>query len=236
MPEPTHPQRVLVIMAHPDDPEFSAGGTVARWTSEGHEVIYALVTDGSKGTDDRAISQEELVALRQEEQRCAATVLGVRDVIFMGYPDGEVVPDLGLRRDLARIIRLVRPEVIITPDPQTLFTTFNTINHPDHRAVGLATIDAIFPAARNHNYFPELLANGLEPVYVKEVYLSGTLHPDTWVDVTATFERKINSLRCHKSQIMDMAGLVQRMRERMRQPDSDPDHPTFVEGFRLLKL
>ncbi len=236
MSETTQPGRVLVIMAHPDDPEFSAGGSIARWTSEGHEVVYALVTDGSKGTDHREMTPPDLVALRKDEQRAAAAVLGVQRIIFMSYPDGEVVPDLMLRRDLVRVIRQVRPEIIVAPDPQTLFTVFGTINHPDHRAVGLAAMDAIFPAARNHNYFPELLAEGLEPVYVKEVYLSGTLHPDTWIDVTATFERKIEALRAHKSQIADMDGLAGRMRERMRQAESDPEHPVYAEAFRHLKL
>ena len=236
MTETPTPGRVLVIMAHPDDPEFSAGGTIARWTSEGHEVVYALVTDGSKGTDDRDLTPQQLVALRREEQTAAARELGVHHIIFMDYPDGEVVPDLALRRDLVRVMRRVQPEIIVAPDPHTLFTTFGTINHPDHRAVGLAAMDAIFPAARNHNYFPELLAEGLEPVYVKEVYLSGTLHADTWIDVTATFERKLQALRAHKSQIADMDGLARRMRERMKQPDSPAEQPTYVEAFRHLNL
>lgn len=232
----SHPARVLVILAHPDDPEFSCGGTVARWASEGHEVVYAIVTDGSKGTDDRDFTRDELVATRVKEQQAAADVLGVRNIIFMGHPDGEVVPDLKLRKDIVRLIRQVRPDIVITSDPTTLITSFGTINHPDHRAVGLATLDAIFPAARNHNYFADLLAEGLETVYVREVYLSGTLHPDTWVDVTATLDRKLAALRCHVSQIKDMDGLAQRLRERMRKTDSDPDQPVFVEGFRHLKL
>lgn len=229
-------QRALVIHAHPDDPEFSAGGTVARWTDAGIEVTYAIVSDGSKGTDDRTITNEQLVALRVKEQQAAAEVLGVRNIIYMGFPDGYLVPDLELRKALVRVIRQVRPEVVICPDPQTLITSFNTINHPDHRAVGLATLDAIFPAARNHNYFPEFLAEGLEPVYVREVYLSGSLHPDVWVDITSTFERKIAALRCHVSQIKDMDALAERMRERMQKRDFESTQPMYVEGFRKLKL
>ncbi len=236
MSEEFKPERALVIVAHPDDPEFSAGGTIARWADEGIEVTYCIVTDGSKGTDDTTITKDELVAMRVKEQQAAASVLGVRNVVFLGHTDGEVVPDLALRRELVKVIRQYRPDIVVTGDPQTLITSFNTINHPDHRAVGLATLDAIFPAARNHNYFPESLGNGLSPVYVKQVYLSGTLHPDTWIDVTDTFERKIASLREHTSQIKDMDGLAQRMRERMRAPESAEDTPIYREGFRLLKL
>ncbi|MFN8470733.1 MAG: PIG-L deacetylase family protein [Anaerolineae bacterium] len=236
MTEEFKPERALVIVAHPDDPEFSAGGTVAKWTDEGIEVTYIIVTDGSKGTDDTTITKDELVATRVKEQQAAANVLGVRNVVFLGHTDGEIVPDLALRRELVKVIRQYRPDIVVTGDPQTLITSFNTINHPDHRAVGLATLDAIFPAARNHNYFPESLGDGLEPVYVKQVYLSGTLAPDTWVDVTNTFERKIASLREHKSQIKDMDGLAQRMRERMRTPESTEEAPSYREGFRLLKL
>jgi len=236
MSEEFKPERAMVIVAHPDDPEFSAGGTIARWADDGIEVTYVIVTDGSKGTDDTTISKDELVAMRVKEQQAAANVLGVRNVVFLGHTDGEVVPDLTLRRELVKVIRQYRPDIVVTGDPQTLITGFNTINHPDHRAVGLATLDAIFPAARNHNYFPESLGDGLEPVYVKHVYLSGTLHPDTWIDVTDTFERKIASLREHKSQIKDMDGLAQRMRERMRAPESSEETPSYREGFRLLKL
>ena len=229
-------QRVLVIHAHPDDPEFSAGGTIARWTSEGLDVSYCIVTDGSKGTDDRSITRDQLVALRVQEQQAAAEVLGVRNILWLGFPDGEVVPDLNLRQALVKVIRQVRPERIICPDPTTLITSFNTINHPDHRAVGLATLDAIFPAARNHNYFDALLGEGLEPMYVREVYLSGSLNPDVWVDITATFERKLAALRCHVSQIRDMEGLAQRMRDRMQKRDIETTDPVYVEGFRKLKL
>ncbi|MFN8481704.1 MAG: PIG-L deacetylase family protein [Anaerolineae bacterium] len=236
MSEEFKPERALVIVAHPDDPEFSAGGTIAHWTDAGIEVTYVIVTDGSKGTDDTTIGKDELVAMRVQEQQAAAAVLGVRHVVFLGHTDGEIVPDLALRRELVKVIRQYRPDIVVTGDPQTLITSFNTINHPDHRAVGLATLDAIFPAARNHNYFPESLGDGLEPVYVKQVYLSGTLAPDTWVDVTDTFERKIASLREHKSQIKDMDGLAQRMRERMRAAESAEDAPVYREGFRLLKL
>lgn len=229
-------QRVLVIHAHPDDPEFSCGGTVARWTREGLDVTFCIVTDGSKGTDDRGITNDQLVALRVQEQTEAAKELGVHNVIFLGFPDGEVVPDLHLRRTLVKVIRQVRAERIICPDPTTLITAFGSINHPDHRAVGLATLDAIFPAARNHNYFADLLAEGLEPIYVREVYLSGTTHPDTWVDITETFEHKIAALRCHKSQIKDMDGLAERMRERMQKRDIETPTPIYVESFRKLKM
>jgi len=230
-PDPT---RVLVIAAHPDDPEFAAGGTVARWTDEGREVIYLIVTDGSKGSGDRAMDPAQLVAMRQAEQRAAARHLGVEQVEFLGFPDGEIAPDLALRHAIAREIRRWRPDVVITHDPASFYWD-NYINHPDHRATGQAALDAVFPTARDHLNAPQLLAEGFEPHIVREVYLTGAREPDTWVDIGPTFERKLAALREHASQIADMDGLAVRLRQ--RSGDAAEGHGmSLAEAFKRIEF
>lgn len=226
--------RILVVMAHPDDPEFAAGGTIARWTQEGHEVIYCLATRGDKGSDDPTMHPEHLAAIREAEQHAAAAILGVREVLFLNYLDGTLEPNLALRRDIVRVIRRYHPEIVVTMDPQTLIREDRYINHNDHRAIGLATLDAIFPAAGNPLYFPELLQEGLEPHRVREVYLATTEHANHWVDITDTFDRKLAALRCHASQIRDFPALEQRLRERLRR--SIDGREILAEGFRRIVL
>lgn len=199
--------RILVVMAHPDDPEFAAGGTIARWTQQGHEVIYCLATRGEKGSNDPNITPEELAAIREREQQQAAAILGVNQVTFLNHTDGALEPNLNLRRDITRMIRMHRPEIVVTMDPQTLIRDNRHINHNDHRAIGLATLDAIFPAAGNRMYFPELLKEGSEPHQVREIYLSTTEYPNLWIDITDVFELKLSALRCHASQIQDPIAL-----------------------------
>ena len=229
-------QRILVVLAHPDDPEFFCGATVRRWTGAGHEVIYWLVTCGDKGTPDRSISSQQLCGIRHAEQRAAAAVLGVTDVRFMDYPDGYLVPDLGLRRDITRAIRVARPDILVTCDPLTLYPTGVRLNHPDHRAVGQAALDAVYPAARDYLYFPELLDNeGLEPHIVREVWIAGTQEPSVRLDVTELWETKIKALYEHKSQIGDPKALAERMRSR-RTAESTEEAPRYEEGFRRLML
>ncbi len=230
------PQRILVVLAHPDDPEFFCGATTARWVRAGHEVTYCVITCGDKGTKDLTLGSEELCSIRQTEQRAAAKVLGVEQVTFLKYPDGYLIPDIGLRRDITRMIRIARPDVLVTCDPQTLFTANGRLNHPDHRAAGQATLDAVFPAARDHLNFPELLKNEhLEPHIVREVWVCGTLSPDVTLDVTETWETKIKALFEHKSQIGEPETLAERMRER-RTEDSTPEKPRYEEKFRRLML
>ncbi len=226
--------RVLVVMAHPDDPEFAAGGTIAQWTREGHEVIYCLATRGEKGSDDLRMSPEQLAIIRENEQRQAAAVLGVREVIFLNYVDGTLEPNLTLRRDIVRMIRRYRPDIVVTMDPQTLIRGNRYINHNDHRAIGLATLDAIFPAAGNPMYFPELLQEGLEPHRVREVYLSTTEYANHWVDITDVFALKMAALRCHASQIRDPLALEQRLRERLRYQINGRE--ILAESFRRIIL
>jgi LmbE family N-acetylglucosaminyl deacetylase len=226
------PARVLVVMAHPDDPEFAAGGTVARWAEAGAEVTYVVVTDGSKGSGDRAMTSERLVAQREAEQRAAASRLGVREVVFLGFADGEIAPDLTLRHAITREIRRFRPDVVITHDPARLYWD-QYINHPDHRAVGQATLDAVFPTARDFLNVPALLAEGLEPHNVREVYLSGAVEPDTWVDIEPVLERKVAALREHASQFADPDGMAERVRKRAAD-FADRHGMQFAEVFKRI--
>ncbi|MCS6963414.1 PIG-L deacetylase family protein [Thermoflexus sp.] len=226
--------RILVVMAHPDDPEFAAGGTIARWIQEGHEVIYCLATRGEKGSNDPMMTPEQLATIREKEQRQAAATLGVREVIFLNYADGALEPNLALRRDIVRLIRRYRPEIVVTMDPQTLIRGNRYINHNDHRAIGLATLDAIFPAAGNRMYFPELLQEGLEPHQVREIYLSTTEYANHWVDITDVFALKMAALRCHASQIRDYSALEQRLRERLRHQIDGRE--ILAESFRRIIL
>lgn len=200
---PAGPKRVAVIVAHPDDAEFLCAGTVARWASEGNDVSYVLLTSGDKGSSDPAVTPEQLVATREAEQRTACDVLGVGALVFLRRSDATLVPDLDLRRDIVRVIRQLRPDVVICQDPTVRWVDQSYLNHPDHRAAGEATLDAVYPAARDRMTFPELLAEGLEPHKVREVYLGGAKEPDVWVDITETIEAKLASLRAHASQMGD---------------------------------
>jgi LmbE family N-acetylglucosaminyl deacetylase len=230
------PQKILVMLAHPDDPEFFCGATTARWTEAGNIVRYCLLTCGDKGTKDTTLSSEQLCAIRQAEQRSAAAILGVNDVRFLGFPDGYLMPDLELRRAVTRAIRQERPDIVVTCDPQTLFTADSRLNHPDHRAAGQVVLDAVFPSARDFLYFPELFLNEqLEPYIVREVWVCGTLNPNVTLDVTATWDKKIEAILEHKSQIGDPAAIVERMKSR-RTPDSTPENPLYEEKFRRLIL
>ncbi len=229
-------QKILVILAHPDDPEFFCGATTARWVRSGHQVSYCVITCGDKGTKDMSLTSGDLCAIRQKEQRAAAKVLGVDDVRFLNYPDGYLSADLALRKDITRVIRIMRPDILVTCDPQTLFTAMGGLNHPDHRAAGQAVLDAVFPAARDHLNFVELWKDEkLEPHIVREVWVCGTLQPDVTLDVTDTWETKIQALFEHKSQIGEPEKLAERMHNR-RTPDSTPENPRYEEKFRRLIL
>lgn len=208
------PERVLVMVAHPDDPDFGAAGTVACWASQGAKVTYVIVTDGSKGSSEPGMTSQELVCLREEEQRAAAKILGVSEVLFLSYEDGRVANTTELRRDLVRQIRLHKPDVLITHDPTARILNNAWINHPDHRAVGDTALDAVFPLARDRLNFPEHEAEGLEPHKVLDVFLIFTDAANLTVDITATMDLKIAALKEHKSQIGDPDELEKRLRDR----------------------
>ena len=230
-----HQERVLVVMAHPDDPEFACGGTIARWVREGKYVGYLIITSGDKGTDDPTMTRERLMAIREEEQRAAARVLGVHEVHFLRYPDGELFPTLDLRRDIAYHIRRFRPDIVVCQDPTAYYFGDTYINHPDHRAAGEATLAAVFPLARDWLNFPEHLAEGLYPHKVRDVYISTTPNPTTWVDITDFIEIKLEAILQHKSQVKDPDALVERWKERLRAVD-ESGRTIYREGFRVMHL
>ncbi len=225
---------ILVILAHPDDPEFFCGATLARWASYGHQISYCLLTKGDKGVRDKTMDPDEMASIRENEQGCAASVLGVKAVSFLGFQDGYLVSDLSARKEVVRVIRKARPDVIVSCDPTYVFGE-NNVNHPDHRAAGQIVIDAVFPAAGNPLYFPELIAEGLEPHGVEEVWLSVTGHPNVTVDVTDFWAKKIQALHCHETQIADMSQLDERLISR-HTPDSTIENPRYEEKFRRLKF
>jgi len=192
-------QRILVMMAHPDDAEFICGGTVARLVQEGREVHYLLVTRGDKGNYDPDMTAERLMVIREEEQRRAAAVLGVQSVTFLeGYRDGEVEVSLTLRKALALEVRKIRPDIVFSFDPWKMYE-----HHPDHRATATCSLDALV-AARSPMYFPEQLRDGITPHRVRQVYFFSTDRPNHWVDISEVIDKKIEALRCHVTQTKNM--------------------------------
>ncbi|MCB9136381.1 MAG: PIG-L family deacetylase [Anaerolineales bacterium] len=193
----------MVIAAHPDDIEFSSAGTVARWVKHGAKAVYVLVTSGDVGIADRGMTKQRAIEIREAEQRAAARVCGVEEVVFLGEPDGMVVATLELRKKLVREIRRYRPEVVITGDPTVLWAGSGYINHPDHRAVATAAVDAIFPAAGQPNLFEELEEEGLEAHKPRKVYVGSWGPSEEYVNIEETIDLKIAALREHKSQMKD---------------------------------
>jgi LmbE family N-acetylglucosaminyl deacetylase len=227
-------QKILVILAHPDDPEFSCGGTVAKWTSEGHNVSYCLLTKGDKGVNDHFSQVENIKELRIEEQQNAAKVIGVNDIIFLDNEDGYLTPNMELRKVVTGVIRKVKPDIVVTCDPTNYYMRDSYINHPDHRAAGQVVIDAVFPAAQNFLFFPELMTEmHLEPHHVKEVWITNPKEQNIAIDVTDTWPRKLEALTKHASQIGDVDQFYIRMRSR-RTEDSSDEAPRYEEVFRRI--
>jgi LmbE family N-acetylglucosaminyl deacetylase len=234
--EATPIRRVLGVFAHPDDPEFFSGATFARWAAEGAEITFVLATSGDKGSADPDMTSERLVAIREEEERRAAAALGVKEVVFLRYRDGELEPNLQLRRDITRLIRLKKPDVVVTCDP-TMWYSDSYVNHPDHRAIGEATLAAVYPTARDRLNFIELERDeGLEVHKTPQLYIAGAPNPNKKVDVTDYIEAQINALREHKSQIQDMDAMADRLREWKRDPESPDDAPRHIESFRVIQF
>ena len=234
-PESPEAPRVLVICAHPDDAEFVCGGTVARWAAEGHDITFCLVTNGDKGSDDPTMTHARMQEIRRAEQARSAEILGVRNVIWMGREDGIVVANLELRRELVRVMRQVRPDIVICGDPTVYWQGNEYINHPDHRAVAEAALAALFPAAGNRLYFPELLEEGLEPYKITQVYISSPGVADTWIDITDFMDVKIDALRAHASQMgdWDPDGPIREWNT-LDGEKHDPPVP-YAEDFRYFK-
>lgn len=239
--EPSLPEnfKVLFIVAHPDDIEFGAAGSVASWTDAGATVTYVIVTNGAAGSNDPNIDTHELILTRQKEQLEAAAHVGVTDIRFLGYQDGALQPTLELRRDLTRIIREVKPNRVVIQDPTTILVenladeSGDYINHPDHRAAGEAALYAIFPSAETRPIFPELLAEGLDPHHVQEVYLVMSSTPNIAVDISNHTERKFKSLLAHRSQLDES---VRPMVEAWDKVTGAELGVTSAESFRKLRF
>lgn len=210
-------ERVLIVVAHPDDCDFGCAGTTARWTDAGLKVSYCIVTDGQAGGFDRTTPREKMAEIRRAEQTAAARVVGVTDITFLGYPDGELTVTLELRRDLSRVIRLKRPERVVTQSPERSWNRLFA-SHPDHLAAAEATVCAVYPDSRNPFAHPELLEReGLEPHSVSELWVMGMPERvNQWSDVTATADRKLEALRCHRSQYREWEPLEERVRSWLR--------------------
>jgi len=225
----------MVVVAHADDAEYGCAGTVARWCKEGMEVVYLVCTDGSKGSSDPEMTPECLSEIRQKEQLAAARVLGVKEVVFLGYDDSMLQPSLELRRDIVRQIRKYKPDVLICPSPVRSLQGTGYIGHPDHLAVGEATLAAVFPAARDRMTFPELLKEGLEPHKVREVLVMDTRESDKWIDVSETVEVAIEALKQHVSQVGDGHEDDKWMRE-WRQQAGQHVGMKYAETFKHFHL
>ena len=224
-------RRAMVVAAHPDDADFGAAGTAALLARAGWEVRYVVATDGSKGSDDPALTPERLVAMREQEQRDAAALLGVTDVRYLHFTDGELVAGRAFLGALVREVREFRPFAVYTHDPEPVIIRNSFVNHSDHRATGLAAVDAVYPAARDRLNFPEQIAEGLQPHKVRELYLWGANETNFDVDITDVLELKIEALLAHPSQFPADDGFIQQMRTHWR----DPDGRSF-ERFRRVVL
>jgi LmbE family N-acetylglucosaminyl deacetylase len=220
--------RVLVVAAHPDDPEFLAGGTIARLAKEGREIAYVIVTNGNKGSGDRSVTSEQLMPIREAEQRHAARVLGVGGVAFLGYEDGELEDSRDLRRDVTREIRRWRPDLIITLSPSRTYNNFPGW-HRDHRTTARVVLDCVYPLARDHLSFPELLPD-YEPHRVREVYTVQWEQPRLVIDITDTMDLKLEAIRCHASQVSDVKAFEDRMRNRAATIGKGSGY-SYAEGF-----
>ena len=226
------PCDALVLSAHPDDAEFGAAGTVIHWVNTGQRVVYAIATNGDKGTSDRSLTPETLTAIRRDEQARAATSIGVQELVFMNYPDQALEETPGLRKDVVRLLRVFRPRILVTSDPYRRY-----LWHRDHRIIGQVAMDAVFPYARDHMAYPDLIEQGLEPHKVAEVLFWGTEDINFQSDITATFDRKIEALQCHSSQIKEFKSSdpIAWLKERCREMAQGSSYE-LAEGFHRVAL
>ncbi|MFC1899046.1 PIG-L deacetylase family protein [Chloroflexota bacterium] len=221
----TKQANAMIVMPHPDDVESRMGGTVALWTREGKEVIYVVCTNGDKGTSDPNIKPQELAKIREQEQLAAAEILGVREVIFLNHPDQSLEDTPEFRKEIVRLIRTYRPDVVVAVDSYGRY-----IDHRDHRIAMRVSLDAIFPYAGTTYAYPDLLKEGLQPHKVKEVLICGTLDPNYYIDITDTIDIKITALRCHKSQVGDGPRAAEWMRQWAKSSAEGQDYE-LAEAF-----
>lgn len=235
--EPKTPKCVVCINAHPDDQEFTVGGTLAKWVRDGAYVVTVVITSGDAGSNqhtEQTMTKTKLAELREVEQRNACAVLGVQETVFLRYGDGTLTPSIDLRRDLTRIIRKFKPDVVVCGDPTVRFYGSNYMNHPDHRAAADAACDAVFPSAGTRFIFPELLVEGLEPHEVHRVFMHGAEKSDTWVDISDTLAIKCEALKAHKTQLHDWDPM-----ERMKEWAADEGKEkglAAAESFKVMVL
>jgi len=231
------PQRAMSIHAHPDDQEFSIGGTLAKWAKTGSEIISIVITSGDSGSNDPQKDgsyKPVLAELREKEQLAANTVLGIKETIFLRYPDGELEPTIRLRKDLTRLIRKFKPDVVLTGNPEAWFYGNEYLNHPDHRAAAQAACTATFPSAGSRLMFADLLSEGYEPHDPKRLYVHGTDKADTWVDITETLDLKVKALQQHASQVpVDEVG---KWMTEWAEEDAKEQDMKYAESFKVMIL
>lgn len=230
------PQRAMSIHAHPDDQEFGVAGTLAKWAKAGCEIVSVVITSGDSGSNDPSKNgkyKSELAALREDEQRAANAVLGIKEAVFLHYPDGELEATIPLRKELTRLIRKYKPEVVVTGNMEGAFYGDDYINHPDHRAAAEAATYAVFPSAGTRLLFADLLEAGYEPHNVKRLYIHGAEKPDTWIDISAEIETKIQALRKHTSQLEDD---IEKMIREWAAEAGREKGLAFAETFKVMKL
>ena len=223
---------IMVVVAHPDDAEFGAAGSVARWVADGKSVVYVVCTNGDKGTSDRAMTAEKLGVIRQQEQQEAANLLGVREVVFLGMEDQQLEETPAFREEIVRLLRRFRPQVVLSSDPYRRY-----LWHRDHRIVGQVVMDALFPYARDHMAYPAMLAEGLEPHKVREAFFFGAEDVNFHIDISETFAQKVAALECHSSQVKELkvGNLNSWLRKRC---ESMAEGSPFImaEAFHRVKL
>lgn len=224
--------QAMVVTPHPDDAEFGVAGTVVRWTREGKDVIYVVCTNGDKGSNDVNMKPEELARIREQEQLAAAKLLGVREVVFLRYPDQTLEDTPEFRKELVRLIRKYQPETVVTADPYRRY-----LWHRDHRITGRVTLDAVFPFARDVHSYPDLLEEGLQPHKVRDVLLWGSEEPNHCFDITDTFDIKIAALACHKSQLGERVSpeMEERLRQRCQMMAEGQDYE-LAESFHCVEV
>jgi LmbE family N-acetylglucosaminyl deacetylase len=235
--EPPAPARVMSIHAHPDDQEFTVGGTLAKWARAGSAVITVCITSGNAGSNDYTpaeMTREALAPIREEEQTNACRALGIPQVIFLRYEDGMLEPSIALRRELTRLIRRHRPDAVVCGDPTVRYYGANYLNHPDHRAAADVTLDAVFPSAETRLIFPELLAEGLEPHKVRAVFIHGAEKPDTFIDISETLGAKLAALKEHRTQMGEWDPTE--MITGWARLQGAPRRLAAAESFRVMRL
>ena len=231
------PKIAMTIHAHPDDQEFSIGGTLAKWAKAGCEIISVTITSGDSGSNDPAKDADykpELAKLREAEQTAANTVLGVKEAVFMRYPDGELEPTIQLRRELTKLIRKHKPDAVVTGNPEAWFYGSEYLNHADHRAAARAACEAVFPSAGSRLIFADLLSEGYEPHDVKRLYVHGVEKPDTWVDISETIDIKVKALQQHASQI-PVKKVEKWMKDWAKEDAKDKDFE-YAESYKVMKI